>query len=146
MSPPVAPEFLTATVQLAGETEPRIVVFNLARLEAVEEAMGKAAPAIVLEDLADMVGVAASAGGAEPTQEQLTKMLRSLRVSFIRKFIAGCLGVPVESVDLLVPASGVIGTLVPLIVPFVVAVMQLIGATAEEKPADPPEAGQASAG
>jgi hypothetical protein len=145
MAPPAPPAFPTATVQLANEEQPRTVLFNLARLEAVEEAMGKSAPAIVLEDLAGMVGVAAG-GGADPSPEDLTKMMRSLRVSFIRKFLAGCLGVDIGVVDALIPASGVMGVMVPLVVPFVVAVMQLMGATAEEKPADPPEAGQAFAG
>jgi hypothetical protein len=127
----------SVTVQLpAGD---RTVVFDLARLEAIELATGRTVNDIAFGELASYA--AAGEQGAPPTNEQSLAAARRVSVRFIVPFLAGCLDIKPGELQTVVPFGLVMATFQSVSLAFMQAAAQLNGGGAAEggAEANPPE-------
>lgn len=87
----------TATIQLADGTS-RQITFDLAMLEQIEDSTGKSVNQILFDDLAAVIGGEPVPEGLTPEEraaverERAAKMVRNVRASFVRSFLAAVLG------------------------------------------------------
>lgn len=131
---------VTIPVHKRGEQWAELIVFDFDRLVAIEEAAGQNINAVCRELCSY---IPAREAGKEPTEEAKVAAGDRLNLRFVRRFIAGCLGVAESEVNALIPTSGLRNTFGQLMPAFFEAVMQL----AERSEVDPPKpAEQPSAG
>ncbi len=130
------PNLAAPSVELAIGEWKHLVVFDYSRLEAIETATGRTVNDIVFGELASYSPAAEKQG----SEEASIAALRKVRVGFVVKFVAGCLGVDPSKLDAAVPMCRLMEVFSVLVAPFCQAVIMLNGGAA----ADPPTASAAS--
>lgn len=120
----------TATLPL---TPPVVVTFDMARLEAIEDATGKTCNDLLLGDFREWI----RAGDQDETPEVREKGVRAISAKVARRFLAGVLGVRVEDADARIPMDEAMGCLNAAVAGFCQAVLMLNGGkeAAAAKPA-----------
>lgn len=125
----------TATVTIAGQS--RTVRFDYDRLVAIEASTGLT----LLQTLSEFSAYgAARPDGAEPTDAQMQAAAERFSVTFVGKFVAGCLGVPPADLGKTVPLGEFRPVFTVLLPGFVEAVHQLHGIPMPGAAADPTKA------